>query len=349
MIFTNHVQGSGAGLGAVQLTADQRALLASAYGLSEQERRLRNVFKSLAPDVGFLANNGRAVGPGLLKLLHAHNDAVAAHLRAGMIWIEARARVPKSELPDPGVRPVAIPTFGNLPALSPGLGDAGPAAAITVNYGYIGSEQQESIISFVGSGRSAATEPGNAHDLGGLPLAVIPIANYLYGFIIISALVVVVWAWASISGQTLRLAELDSKNRLSADKVKLTEIDERLYNSVRAACEGPDKVQLTVRDRLACLDKADETLTLGKTGRDDTGPPFAMSPVITIGIMLGLGALSWGIYTSIKRKQRLRGRDTGPSFGPPPLPRAAAMGPRADGGSRGPRGPRAQPLYPDQD
>ena len=66
-----------------------------------------------------------------------------------------------------------------------------------------------------------------------------------------------------------------------------------------------------------------------------------------IAIMLGLGALSWGIYTSIKRKQR--GRDTGPSFGPPPLPRVAAMGPRADGGSRGPRGPRAQPLYPDQD
>lgn len=346
MIFTNHVQGSGAGLGAVQLTADQRALLASAYGLSEQERRLRNVFKNLVLDVGFLANNGRAVGPGLLKLLHAHNAAVAAHLRAGMIWIEARARVPKSELPDPGVQPVAIPTFGNLPAISPSLGDAGPAAAITVNYGYIGSEQQESIISFVGSGRSAATEPGNAHGLGS-PFAVIPFSSYLFGFLVTAALVVVVWGWASISGQTLRLAELDSKNRLSAAKVKLAEIDERLYNSVRAACEGSDKVQLTVRERLACLDKADETLALGKTGRDDTGPPFAMSPVITVGIMLGLGALSWGIYTSIKRKQR--GRDTGPSFGPPPLPRVAAMGPRADGGSRGPRGPRAQPLYPDQD
>jgi hypothetical protein len=338
MIFTSPHQGSQAGFGAAQLTADQRALLSSGTAVSQQEAALRAMFTKLAPDVARLARAGKTPGAGMLGLLHKYNAAVAAHRQVGMIWIAARNAVPKSNLPDPGAKPLAVPSFGNLPAvtLSAGLGDA---AAITVNYGYMGEEQTASILDFVSARGNGFAGMVTGTGLGN-PLA-IPVARVVF-WVFASAITGLVFSyvWDTITGNRAKQQELESLNLQSDNLTKMVSKDFDLYQTAMRACAGKDPDQLDFDQRIVCVDKANEALTLGKANRQGPGVPTNLSPLITVGVLVGLGALSWGIYTSIKRKQRQR--DAGPSFGPPAMPRMSAMPPRSAGG---PRGGRARGVF----
>ena len=345
MIFTSPLQGSNAGLGAARLTTEQQALLSSGMAVSQQEATLRAMFTKLAPDVARLAQKGKAPGAGMLNLLHKYNAAVAAHRQVGMIWIAARNNVPKSNLPDPGAKPVAIPSFGNLPyEVAPaGFGDA---AAITVNYGYVGEEMNTPILDFVRTGGDGFAGTATQAGLGN-PLLLVP-ATRVFFWVFLSAVTGLVLShiWDTVTGNRAKQQELESLNLQSNNLTKIVAKDFDLYQTAMRACAGKDPDLLDFDQRLVCIDKANEALTLGKSGRLPPGVPTNLSPLLTVGVLVGLGALSWGIYTSIKRKQRHR--DAGPSFGPPAKPRMSAMPPRAAGGPRGERGGRARGVFAEE-
>lgn len=347
MIFTSALQGSSTGLGDTQLTPDQRALLTAGLSLSEQETALRAMFGKLAADVATLAKVGKAPSGGLLNMLYKYNAAVAAHYRAVQPWLAARATVPKSKLPDPDAQPVAVPTFVNLPVPS-GLGNNVSTPPIAVKYGIVGQERIVPISDFVRNPVTGFAGPPSIAGLGFLP-AVTTVAEAtritITLLLMFAGGYVVIEMFDTFSGNRARQQELASINKQSDNQTKIVTKDFDLYQAALRACAGRDPDQLDFDQRLMCIDKANEALTLGKSGRQSPVVPISLSPIITFAAIAGLGILSWTVYTSIKRKRLAA--EHGGRFAPPPRPPMPRPGPGfGPGVGPGAGGFRAQPRYP---
>jgi hypothetical protein len=303
MIFTSSLQGPIGNLGAAQLTADQQALLSSVVNLSAQEKFLRTMFTRVSGDIARLAQAKQPVGAGVMQMLQNYNNAVGAHRRAGMVWINARNAVPQSKLPDPGAKPLAIPSF-DLPPAPAGLGGTVSAATIGVKYGYIGDEKTALISDFVRAGGNGFAGMPYGENFGNPFLVSTSWRVVATLFAMAITVFLITYAWDDFSGQRAKQQELESLNLQSDNLTKVVAKDFDLYQTALRACAGKDPDLLDFDQRLICIDKSNEALTLGKANRQGPGLPVNLSPMLTIALVGGLGVMSWIIYTSIKRKQR---------------------------------------------
>lgn len=305
-MIMSHVLSSG--LGAVTLTPEQQKLVGEPLTtLAEQEKRLRAMAQTLANDIGVLARSDRTLNAAFIGMLQKYNAAVAAQTRAASVFLEARQNVPLSALPDPGAKPIAIPTF-DLPATS-GLGDAGVKAAdVAIKFGVLGKEQSRSILDY--------TQAPNA-GLGFVGIAAME-ARVLLGLII--SAVIATYVYNNFSGNALKTQEFETTQRVAKETTKVTELDYRIYRETLDFCEKSGV------DRLTCIEKSQETLGLQKQGR----PQFPLknvleNPLFTFGAIGILGLIGWFAYRGYKRKQLVRGgasrRGPRPAFPTAPMAR----------------------------
>lgn len=315
-MITSHLLSAGpgfGGLGAVTLTPEQYDLVGKPLeSLANQEKFLRQSAERLAKDVGTLARAGRALPPTMIDLLRNHNAAVMAHKNAAMVFIEARQNIASSDLPDPGAKPVTIPTFG-------GFDIAGyKAVNVTVKYGVLNQEQSVPVLNFTSTPTSSGL---------GQPAVVF---ERLLGLLIVTA--IVVYAYDVISSNSTKRAEFAASVAVANNTTKVSQIDSDIYQRTLNACSAANT------DFMFCVDKALEALRTQKEGRPKSPTPIS-EPLFVFGAVAALGLVSWFAYRGyLRKKGGTRGGRMG-RMGPtrPVTPRAySAKSPRP-----------AQPESPD--
>jgi hypothetical protein len=263
--------------------------------LTQIEAWLRAGFAKLLPDLTALQAAGKDVPPALLDLMQRHNAAVASFTDAAKIWLYARQQVPRSELPDPDARPVAIPTF-ELPS---GLGRLGgvSASAVRLRVGFLGKEMSVPLSGYSDSAFAGFVQPGG--QLGGPE--VFWVIGILLGLVITGTIVYGIV-------RELKKSEISAANQAISDqaRARAQEVasDNILYTSTRDKCIG-DSASLSAR--LRCIEAASEALRAAKEGRPGIRPPVtATTSFWTILSILALaGAAGYVIY---RRRQAASGR-----------------------------------------